>query len=35
MLNGQTSLSDLQNDRYPDLRLETFADFLHGELARK
>lgn len=27
MLNGQTALSDLQNDRYPDLKLETFAEF--------
>ena len=27
MLNGQTALSDLQNDRYPDVKLETFADF--------
>ena len=27
MLTGQTALSDLQNDRYPDVRLESFADF--------
>lgn len=27
VLNGQTALSDLQNDRYPDLKLETFAEF--------
>ena len=27
MLNGQTALSDLQNDRYPDVKLEAFADF--------
>ncbi|MEJ7710492.1 MAG: hypothetical protein WKF84_11650 [Pyrinomonadaceae bacterium] len=27
MLTGQTALTDLQNDRYPDLNLETFADF--------
>jgi uncharacterized protein YbjT (DUF2867 family) len=28
MLNGQTALSDLQNDRYADVRLETFTDFV-------
>lgn len=27
MTNGQTALSDLQNDRYPDLALERFATF--------
>ncbi len=27
MLTGQTALSDLQNDRYPDLKLESFAEF--------
>ena len=27
MLTGQTALSDLQNDRYPSLKLETFAQF--------
>jgi len=27
MLTGQTQLSDLQNDRYPDLKLESFARF--------
>ncbi|OLV18870.1 NmrA family NAD(P)-binding protein [Deinococcus marmoris] len=27
MLTGQTNLSDLQNDRYPDVKLETFAQF--------
>ena len=32
MLNGQTALTDLQNDRYPDLKLETFADFAAREL---
>lgn len=32
MLNGQTALRDLQNGRYPDLRLDTFADFLAGRL---
>ena len=27
MLNGQTALTDLQNERYPDIHLERFADF--------
>ena len=27
MTNGQTALTDLQNDRYPDMRFESFADF--------
>lgn len=27
MLTGQSALSDLQNDRYPDLKLENFAGF--------
>lgn len=27
MLTGQTALENLQNDRYPDLRLETFSTF--------
>ena len=27
MLNGQTALSNLQNDRYPDVTFESFADF--------
>ena len=27
MLTGQTALADLQNDRYPDLKLESFAEF--------
>ena len=27
MTNGQTALTDLQNDRYPDIRFESFADF--------
>ena len=27
MLTGQTALTDLQNDRYPDVRLEPFAEF--------
>jgi hypothetical protein len=26
-LTGQTALDDLQNDRYPDVRFETFAEF--------
>ena len=32
MLNGQTGLSDLQNDRYPDLKLERFSDFAARKL---
>ena len=27
MANGQTALTDLQNDRYQDLELESFAAF--------
>ena len=27
MTNGQTALTDIQNDRYPELRFESFADF--------
>jgi uncharacterized protein YbjT (DUF2867 family) len=27
MLNGQTALTDLQNERYPDVKLESFATF--------
>ena len=27
MLTGQTALADLQNDRYPDVQLESFARF--------
>ncbi len=34
MLTGQTALSDLQNDRYPDLILETFAQFATRALPR-
>lgn len=34
MLTGQTALSNLQNDRYPDLRLETFAEFAQRMLPR-
>ncbi|TPG15368.1 NmrA family NAD(P)-binding protein [Sphingomonas oligophenolica] len=32
MTNGQTALTDLQNDRYPDLRFERFADFIARSL---
>ena len=32
MLNGQTSLDDLQSDRYPDLGLQTYASFLAEQL---
>ena len=32
MLNGQTGLSALQNDRYPDLQLEHFSDFAARKL---
>lgn len=28
MLNGQTALDDLQTDRYPDLKLESFVDYV-------
>ena len=28
MTNGQTALTDLQNDRYPDLRLQRFAEYV-------
>ena len=28
MTNGQTALSDLQNDRYPDVRFQRFSDFI-------
>lgn len=28
MTNGQTALTDLRNDRYPDVRLQGFADFV-------
>jgi len=34
MLTGQTALSDLQNDRYPDVQLETFAAFAARALPR-
>jgi hypothetical protein len=32
MLNGQTALDDLQSDRYPELKLQTFSDFLSARL---
>ncbi|GAA5235247.1 NAD-dependent epimerase/dehydratase family protein [Verticiella sediminum] len=32
MLNGQTSLDDLQSDRYPDLRLQNYTSFLAEQL---
>ena len=32
MINGQTALSDLQNDRYHDLKLEKFASFAAHKL---
>ena len=30
--NGQTALGDLQNERYPDLRLQRFSDFIAQNL---
>lgn len=33
MLTGQAALTDLQNDRYPDLKLGGFADFAAQKLA--
>jgi hypothetical protein len=33
MLNGQTSLEDLQNERYADLKMLSFADFLSKRLS--
>ena len=32
MTNGQTALTDLQNDRYPEVRFEPFADFVARSL---
>jgi uncharacterized protein YbjT (DUF2867 family) len=32
MTNGQTALSSLQNDRYPDIELQSFADYLADKL---
>jgi uncharacterized protein YbjT (DUF2867 family) len=34
MLNGQTALTDLQNDRYPDVKLERFAEFASRALSK-
>lgn len=33
MLNGQTSLDNLQSDRYSDLKLQTFSEFLAARLS--
>lgn len=33
MLNGQTALTDLQNGRYPDLKLESFEDYVTRTMA--
>ena len=35
MSNGQTALTHLQNERYPDLKLETFAQFASRAMPRK
>lgn len=35
MLTGQTALSALQNDRYPDVKLQGFESFLRARLARR
>jgi uncharacterized protein YbjT (DUF2867 family) len=35
MLNGQTALSDLKNDHYPDVKLETFAHFAARVLPKR
>ena len=32
MLTGQAALTDLHNDRYPDLKLAGFADFIAQKL---
>ena len=32
MTNGQAALTRLQNDRYPDLKLGSFADFAARKL---
>ncbi len=34
MLNGQTALTDLQNDRYPGVKLESFAEFASRALSK-
>ena len=33
MLSGQTSLENLQNNRYPDIKPESISDFLYRKLA--
>ena len=33
MMTGQTALDDLQNERYPDLKLEGFAQYASRRLA--
>ena len=33
MTNGQTALTDLQNGRYPDVRFQSFADFVTQSVA--
>ncbi len=35
MLNGQTALTDLQNERYPGVKLERFAQFASRALSQK
>jgi uncharacterized protein YbjT (DUF2867 family) len=35
MLNGQTSLENLQSERYPDLKLQRFEDFLSQRLSAR
>lgn len=35
MTNGQTALGDLQNERYPDVKLESFAAFAARMLPRR
>lgn len=35
MLTGQTALTDLQNDRYPDIHPESFADYARRTLATR
>lgn len=32
MTNGQTALTDLRNDRYPDMRFESFAEYVADKL---
>lgn len=35
MLNGQTALTTLQNDHYPDVKLQDFESFLRSALAQR